>query len=533
VRTSGESPADDAEAGERPRSASSLRRSVLRSVSRSGPGAGARPLVATVVLGLVLVACGQKPGVHVDTGPLAQAGHGAEQDPGGGDAVVEAEVEVPVDGPLDDAEGEPEGEGDAPEPDAGADGEADATTTRDGSSRAPGGGSASGERPGRGSSSGGGTREPRGSDRTGVTAESITLAIHAPVTGAAPLPSTSFEKAGDLYWRWVTEAKGEKVLGRPKVEVIFGDDRFEPNTAVQVCRQLAGRAFTLTGGGGTDQIQACGRFAGQARVPYFSVGVTEAGLEGNPWYFAASMTYKQQAPLLAQYVAKHFPGEKVGAIFMQTPNQDDAVAAWEAGRQREGLPYSETLRHPKGNTSWYSGYAKRLHEAGTEIIFLLTTPLDYIRFAQVAEDAGYEFQYVGVGVSKGLNDVLRSGCDQVDGGVFFSPFPALETVAELDPDFQRAADRFGTPDDDIAWALWGLAKLQHALFERYEAVFGHDLTREDFRAVVEAAGRIETGVFPDVEYSPRNHFGGTAVHVLEADCGPKRYRDGGTFVTGF
>jgi ABC-type branched-subunit amino acid transport system substrate-binding protein len=540
VRTSGGTPADDAEAGARARPAGSVRRSarpcarrsVRRSTPRSRPGAGAGPLVATVVLGLVLVACGQKPGVHVDTGPLAQAGHTSERDAGGRDDVVEVEVEVPADGPLDDAEGA--GEDAAPEPDAGADGEADASITRDGTSPAPVGGSASGERPGRGgSTSGAGTREPRGSDRTGVTAESITLAIHAPVTGAAPLPSTSFEKAGDLYWRWVTEAKGEKVLGRAKVEVIFGDDRFEPNTAVQVCRQLASRAFTLTGGGGTDQIQACGRFAGQARVPYFSVGVTEAGLEGNPWYFAASMTYKQQAPLLAQYVAKHYPGRMVGAIFMLTPNQDDAVAAWEAGRQREGLPYTETLRHPKGNTSWYSGYAKRLHEAGTEVIFLLTTPLDYIRFAQVAEDAGYGFQYVGVGVSKGLNDVLRSGCDQVDGGVFFSPFPALETVAELDPDFQRAADRFGTPDDDIAWALWGLAKLQHALLERYETVFGHDLTREDFRAVVESAGRIQTGVFPDVEYSPQDHFGGTAVHVLEADCGPKQYRDGGTFVTGF
>jgi ABC-type branched-subunit amino acid transport system substrate-binding protein len=509
-----------------------VRTSGGRRADDAGPGAAPRTLVATVVLGLVLVACGQKPGVHVDAGPLAQAGHGAAPEAGGGDDAVELEFEVPTAGPLDDAEGE--GEVVAPEPVAGGGGEAGETATRDGTSPASGGGSASGERPSSGSSSSGaGTREPQGSDRTGVTAQSITLAIHAPVTGAAPLPSTSFEKAGDLYWRWVTEAKGQKVLGRQKVEVIFGDDRFEPNTAVQVCRQLASRAFTLTGGGGGDQIQACGRFAGQARVPYFSVGVTEAGLEGNPWYFAASMTYKQQAPLLAQYVAKHHPGKKVGAIFMQTPNQDDAVAAWEAGRQREGLPYTETLRHPKGNTSWYSGYAKRLHEAGTEVIFLLTSPLDYIRFAQVAEDAGYEFQYVGVGVSKGLNDVLRSGCDQVDGGVFFSPFPALETVAELDPDFQRAADRFGAPDDDIAWALWGLAKLQHALLERYEAVFGHDLTREDFRAVVEAAGRIETGVFPDVEYSPQNHFGGTAVHVLEADCGPKQYRDGGTFVTGF
>jgi branched-chain amino acid transport system substrate-binding protein len=505
----------------------------VRSTARQdGARAGSRALVATLVLGLVLVACGQKPGVHVDPGPLAQAGHGVRAGDDGGDGGELDELASPADepqegddaGPVVDApDGDAADAGDADAPASPADGE---PVQADGAAPSERGGSA--PRP-----SSTGTREPQGSDRTGVTDEAITLSIHAPVTGAAPLPSTSFEKAADLYWRWVTEAKGEKVLGRERVEVIFGDDRFEPNTAVQVCRQLASRSFTLTGGGGADQIQACGRFAGQARVPYFSVGVTEAGLEGNPWYFAASMTYKQQAPLLAQYVAKHFPGKKVGAVFTTSHNQDDAIAAWEAGVQRERLPYTESLRHPKGNTSWYSGYAKRLHDAGTEVVFLLTSPLDYIRFAQVADDAGYDFQYVGVGVSKGLNDVLRSGCDEVDGGVFFSPFPALETVPDLDPDFQRAADRFGAPDDDIAWALWGLAKLQHALFERYEEVFGQDLTREDFRALVEAAGRIETGVFPDVEYSPQDHFGGTAVHVLEADCSTRRYRDGGTFVRGF
>jgi ABC-type branched-subunit amino acid transport system substrate-binding protein len=371
------------------------------------------------------------------------------------------------------------------------------------------------------------TRSTRGSP------PATPLAIHAPVTGAAPLPATSFERSRDLYWRWITEEKGQKVLGRSEVQVNFGDDRFEPNTAVQVCRQLASRAFALVGGGGSDQITACGRFAGQARVPYFSMGVNEAGLDSNPWYFAASMSYPQQTPLLAAYVAKNFPGKKVGAIFIQTPNHDDAISCWNAARQRHGLPYTESLRHPKGNTSWYSGYARQLHEAGTEVIFMLTSPLDYIRFAQVADDAGYDFQYVGVGISKGLNDVLRSGCPQVDGGVFFSPFPAIETAPKLDPDFHRAAKRFNVPDDDIAWALWGLAKVQHALFDRYEEVFGHDLTREDFRALVESAGKVETGVFPALDYSPQNHFGGTAVHVLKADCGPRQYRDAGTFRSGF
>jgi ABC-type branched-subunit amino acid transport system substrate-binding protein len=504
-----------------------------------------RGLAATTALAMLLVACGQKPGVHVDAGPLAQGGQtpGAvgdvDTDPGTAEVGLGREAAIgdgegadhladPVDaggGTGDGGDGDTEGTSASASSDAAADADVEGT---DGA-----GGDGPAATSDAGTSGSTGTRTPQGSDRTGVTDGSITLAIHAPVTGAAPLPATSFERSRDLYWRWITEVKGQKVLGRSEVRVTFGDDRFEPNTAVQVCRQLASRAFALVGGGGSDQITACGRFAGQARVPYFSMGVNEAGLDDNPWYFAASMSYPQQTPLLAQYVAKNFPGKKVGAIFIQTPNQDDAISSWDAARRRHDLPYTESLRHPKGNTSWYSGYARQLYEAGTEVIFMLTSPLDYIRFAQVADDAGYDFQYVGVGISKGLNDVLRSGCPQVDEGVFFSPFPAIETAPKLDPDFHRAAQRFGVPDDDIAWALWGIAKVQHALFDRYEAVFGTDLTREDFRALVESTGRIETGVFPALDYAPQNHFGGTAVHVLKADCGPRQYKDAGTFRSGF
>jgi ABC-type branched-subunit amino acid transport system substrate-binding protein len=506
-----------------------------------------RGLVGTLVLAMTLVACGQKPGVHVDAGPLAHPGpsaaDGAIAEPGG-DLALELFEDETSEGAVGDPEeladaGQEDGAGATDGAPAGA---TDGTTAGGGSAGPTSGGGGGGAGPAPTSPSGGasapsgGKRQPQGSNRTGVTNESITLAVHAPVTGAAPLPSTSFEKSRDLYWRWVIEEKGQKVVGRSKVDVIFADDRYEPNTAIQVCRNLADRAFILTGGGGTDQIQACGRFAGQAQVPYFSAGVTEAGLEGNPWYFAASMTYKQQGPLLAQYVAKHFPGKKIGAVVTQTPNFNDAVEGWDAGVRRHQLPYTETLRHPKGNTSWYSGYAKRLHEQGAEVVFMLTSPLDYIRFAQIADDAEYDFQYVGVGVTKGLNDVLRSGCDQVDGGVFFSPFPALETASKLDPEFQQAARKFGVKADDIAWAIWGSSKLLHESLKRYEEVFGTDLTREDFRALVEAGGRVSTGVYPDVAYSPQNHFGGTAVHVLKADCSAGtsgEYRDGGTFRSSF
>ncbi|MBW3658101.1 MAG: ABC transporter substrate-binding protein [Actinobacteria bacterium] len=515
-----------------------------------------RTIAVGSALAFVLGACGQKPGVHVEGGtggqPLAQGDVA-----GGTDVAVDTSGDLDGDG-FDDATGAEDLGGTAVADDTGG-GSFDAGTTDTSggttSGGDPSGGTTSGGDPSGGDTSGGttsggdtsggdtsggqqtqdsgGKKQVTGSDRTGLTAEKMTFASHAPVTGAAPLPTTSFEKSGDLYWRNLTEIQKKKVLGRSKVELLFRDDKYDPNSARQVCRELASKAFTVAGGGGTDQIQACGQFAKVAEFPYFSAGVTEAGLRDNPWYFAASMSYKQQGPLLAQMVKKNFGGKKVAAIITDTPNFDDAIAGWEAGVKQQGLNYYKTLRHPKGDTSWYNAFAGDLKANGVEVVYILSSPVDYIRFAQQASQSGIKFQYVGVGVSMGLNAVLGSGCDEVDGGMFFSPFPGLDYARKNVPGFFETAKRFNAPADDIAFALWGQAAVQHDLLLRYEKTYGPDLTREDFRDLVETQTGIGGEIFPTVNYSPQNHFGSTAVHLLRADCSKGEYVTVASFAKSF
>jgi ABC-type branched-subunit amino acid transport system substrate-binding protein len=356
--------------------------------------------------------------------------------------------------------------------------------------------------------------------------------VHAPVTGAAPLPVTSFERARDLYFRYLLEQQ-EDIGGFTSINISFADDRYQPSTAVQACRQLAASNFLLVGAGGTDQIQACGRFADQSGIPYFSAGVTEAGLAGLRNYFSFSMTYKQQGFLLAQYVKANFAGQRVAAIVTETENFNDAVQGWEAGVQQAGLDYAGTLRHPKGDNSWYNTFANQLAQDGVEVVYINSAPVDYIRFAQQAAQQGFTPQFVGVGVTMGLNAVLGSGCPEVDGGRFFSPFPGLDWARQNEPTFEQAADQFGTPKDDIAFALWAQGKILAQLLEGYEQRYGsNDLTREDFRDFVETQS-IQSGIFPDLQYSAQNHFGASQVHVLQADCGSGEHKTLATFATGF
>jgi len=499
-----------------------------------------RAVTVVAALSMLAVACGQKPGVHVD-GPAvvvaAPGGDGQVATPGGS-----------ADGGQLGTDGTGAGTGDAPSGGTagsgqGAGGTGGATTPGDtGGATTPGTGGTStgGDSTGGGSTGGGGTGggtggqqlTPTGSDRTGLTADVIKIGLHAPVTGAAPIPATSFEKSGDLYWDHIFKTEGQTLLGRSDVELTFRDDKYDPASARQVCRELEATTFIFAGGGGTDQIQACGQFAAVAQVPYFSAGVTEIGLEGNDWYFASSMTYRQQGILLAQYVARNFAGQNTAAIVTSTPNFDDAVAGWEQGVAASGVTYNGTLRHSKGDSSWYSTFANQLKNDGVEVIYILSSPADYIRFAQQASALDYHPQYVGVGISKGLNAVLTNGCDDVDGGIFFSPFPGLDWARQNRPQFFAAGESYGKPTDDLALALWGVAEQQHQLLQAYGATYGNDLTREDFRALVETQ-TIEAGVFPTVDFARNGHFGGTAIHVLKANCATTEHETLATFATSF
>ena len=118
-------------------------------------------------------------------------------------------------------------------------------------------------------------------DRTGITDTEIVIGIHAPVTGAAPIPQTSFDVGKDVYWKMINDQGG--LFGR-KVRIVFEDDQFDPRTAVAKCKKMVteDKVFMLVGGGGADQITACAQYANSVGVPYLSAGVNEAGLARRP-----------------------------------------------------------------------------------------------------------------------------------------------------------------------------------------------------------------------------------------------------------
>lgn len=462
-----------------------------------------------VLLSVVLVACGQKKGVHGAGAGFVRLPDGTVVDP--------ADPSQPIGGT---------------------------------SGPVPSGGVTTGPLP-----SGGATTGPpppvTGGNRTGISPKEIIIGIHAPATGAAPVSADAFKAGKDLYWNWLT-FKGKSVYGR-KVSVLFADDQYKPTTAVSVCNQMAtqGKAFLLIGGAGSDQINACANFADQRTIPYLSPGVQEAGLNVRRSYFAVTMTYKQQMQPLVQLLKKENAGNKLnkygtaalklGFIRPNTPNFDDSAAALKSAALAAGFEYKVYSVVKEGNSTEASTVATQMQQDGVDVAIPITAPTFTTQLAINTGKNGYKPLYAGVAISNNINQEIDLTCKngEFEKALFLSPWPGWKQVmaGQYDADFAKAAQKFApnfnkrNKGGDILMALWGIMKAVHQMF----VAAGPTMSRESFIQTMNSFS-LKTKMFPDLAYSSTNHFGAQNVHVLEGRCdepgdGENNVGAGAQFVT--
>jgi len=364
-----------------------------------------------------------------------------------------------------------------------------------------------------------------------VTDTTIKIGIHAPVTGAAPFPQRAFEASNDLYWKFLHEKGG--VNGR-NVEVVFRDDKYNPTSAVQACREMVEqeKVFLIIGFAGTDQIGACARYAESVGVPYFSGGVNEDGLSGLNRYFAISQTYDQQSATLVKLMKNRIRKTKVAVVVISTPALDNTVKSITREITKAGgLQIVRSSRIGKyASDAELLSEAQQLRNSGAEIVYVIAAPIPFIKLATNAQAQAYHPVWVGPGTTNGFQVVAEAGCPSIDSAKFLSPFPQLDAIDELDPDYKPAFRKYvGNTPDDIGILMWGMNKTIHQMLE----ATGRDLSRQRFLNTVTSGQVFHSNVYPDVSYSGTIRFGARTAHLLEADCGTRSWKTTGRFIADF
>ena len=328
-------------------------------------------------------------------------------------------------------------------------------------------------------------------------------------------------KGQDLAIEEVNRKGG--IHGR-KLEIVFRDDRFDPNSARSVCKEMAEqqKVFMLIGGGGADQIDACARYAAGIGVPYLSAGVHETrpglgALGSVSTYFAASLTYEQQVPLIARIIASQFKGEKVAVISADNDSLNNYHAIVDSEIKKvAGSNVALSRRIPKKTDVDAPAIATQICNSGAKAVVWNASPSGLIN---VSKSMTCQVTFVGPGLTNGLNIVATAGCPTLDGALFYSPFPGLDKIDQMDPTFRPAyRQKNNAEPDDLAIAVWGLEKMVGQMLQ----ATGKGLSREAFMSTIAKTKTFNTNVYPSTNFSSR--FGGTAMHLLEADCGSRQYR---------
>ncbi|MDQ1006623.1 branched-chain amino acid transport system substrate-binding protein [Streptomyces sp. V4I23] len=468
--------------------------------------------VAAVALAFAVVSgCGQKPGVSgLYAGPGGPSGQGTAAGELGG---------VGTDGqPVDP------GALDTGAQDVGAGAGTDAAGT--GAGNGAGTGTGTGGTGDRGGSGGGtsGPVPPGIGDPTPLKPGApIKIGVHAPVTGAAAIPQNSIEHAVGVYADYINKKGG--INGR-KLQVKLENDNFDPSTAVSKCKSfIEQKYFLVIGSAGADQIDACARYANSRQWPYISGGVHESNprlgsLNALQTYFAAYLTYEQQAPVITREMRAAFSGQKVGLIVAENDNLDNyAKIQGNSLKQAFGTKLVLNDRAPKKIQAEATSIAAKICNSGAKAVVWNASPGGLVN---VSKALTCSVKFYGPGNTSGLNVVATGGCPQIDGARFFSSFPQLDRMDSIDPEFRKAykAKNGGADPDDIAINAWGLEKLVGQMLQ----AAGKNLSHRTFMATLNSGKTFDAGVFPSVKFAPNKRFGGSAMYLLEADCGSRQYK---------
>ncbi len=349
----------------------------------------------------------------------------------------------------------------------------------------------------------------------GVTATSVTIGSHQPLTGLAAPGYSEIAPAAEAYFKYVNAQGG--VNGR-KITYIFKDDGYNPTNTVNVVRQLVlqSNVFAIFNGLGTPTHTKVVDFLNSSKVPDLFVAsgcpCWDAGTT-HPYTFGWQPSYTIEGKILGQYLKQHFAGKKVGVLYQN----DDFGNGGLAGIKDE-LPASQIVTaqpYEPTNTN-IAPQITAIQHAGAQVEVNFTVPAFTAIGQLTAFKLGYRPQLVvsNVGIdpttvggmlasfSKG-----KAGTALIEGAISdaYLPSPSdssnswIALFKKVHDSYDAGAPMDGNVEYGMASAYTFVQALQAA---------GKKLTRQSLVNAVNAMGAHWSGPgLVPFRYSTNDHGG--------------------------
>lgn len=363
----------------------------------------------------------------------------------------------------------------------------------------------------------------------GVTATTVTIGSHQPLTGIAAPGYSEIAPASKAYFDYINAAGG--INGR-KIIYKFEDDTYNPTKTNEVVRKLVtqDKVFAIFNGLGTPTHSAVADFLNAQKIPdLFVASGCSCWNEPTkrPETFGWQTDYVVEGKILGKYVADNFAGKKIGFLFQNDDFGQDGVKGLKmeipAAQVVDSEGYSPT------NPSLASQVAS-LKAKGAQVVVSFTVPAFTAIYELTAATLKFNPQLVvsNVGSDPTTLDLLLKNFSKgaangslTNGIITDSYLPALsDTANSWIALFKKIHDADPTvskfPFDGNV--LYGMA-VAYTFAQALQAA-GQNPTRDSIVKAVEAGGfsAYGPGLVP-FRYSSTDHAGFSGVQIAKVSNG--------------
>src|SRR3954452_8418448 len=378
-----------------------------------------------------------------------------------------------------------------------------------------------------GSSGGGGGGGDSKASATGVTATTVTIGAHYPLTGPAAPGYSEIGPAAEAMYKYINENGG--VNGR-SIQFKFKDDGYNPANTVDVVKQLVlqDKVFAIVNGLGTPTHSKVTDYLNQSRVPdLFVASGARLWDEPNkhPYTFGWQPDYLIEGKILGKYIKDNFPGKKVGYLYQNDDFGKDGIAGLDSQLDKAQVvdkqPYETSqLAQPTGIAAQLSALQKK----GAEVVATFTIPAATAVALLTNLKIGYKPQLVVTNVGSdpttltGLLGTYSKGAvgAQLLNGIVTDTYLPL-TGDTADPWitlFKKVHDKYIPKlpfDGNVEYGMASAYTFAQAL-----KAAGANPTRQSLIDAVEKGGFKGPGVTP-FRYSEDSHAGYTGARFAVLD----------------
>jgi ABC-type branched-subunit amino acid transport system substrate-binding protein len=227
------------------------------------------------------------------------------------------------------------------------------------------------------SSSGGSSSSSSSSKLTasapGITATTITIGSHQPLTGVAAPGYDEISPASNAYFQYVNAHGG--VYGRKIVYKVL-NDQYDPTITATDVHQLVlqDNVYAIFNGLGTPTHLAVVKYLNSSKVPdVFVASGCECWNEPStePWTTGWQLDYVREGKILGNYIKQHFAGKKIGYFY-----QDDEFGMDGVKGLDDEIPKSQVVARQSYNPTVtnVAPQVTALKAAGAQVVVSFSVP---------------------------------------------------------------------------------------------------------------------------------------------------------------